>query len=293
MKKIITITILLIIISSMLLNMVCATNINITEDNFKEALNEVIGDQNNTSSKMDKENKTITFLARNIVINYDLNNNPTFTTELNFSSQMTQEECNNEQQNISVFLSLFQTVSNYFKIDKNSALSYYVKKTESEEDIKNLMNIDRYPYQKTFTNAMKFAKDLLDKDINFSDTLFTIQTKKIEETSDNYKARVTLIVNIGADFSILNNYSGSLENTILGSAHNAIDKYEKAQKEEEQMLQDVQNYINDISENQSMQSAGKLKLPQTGYNIIFIIMVAIICTVAISISFFKYKNIDK
>lgn len=280
MKKIIMINILLIIILSMFFYVVFAANINITEDNFKENLNTVMGDSNNTLSKMNKENKTITFLARNIVIKYDLNNNPAFTTELNFNNKMTQKECNEEQKKIALLLPLFQTVSNYFKIDKYSALKYYVEKSESQVNVKKLMNYDSDKSQSSFTNAISFAKDLLDKDINFSDSLFTIQTKKIEETADNYKAVITLTVNIEADFSILNNYSYSPSDTIIGSAQNAIGKYEQKQEKSNEL-----NTVNNIK-----------NIPQTGKNIELVDilkMIVILSSISILIIIFNWKKYKK
>ena len=294
MKKILTIILLLITILICLYSKSYAV-ITITEDSFQKSVTKIL-DPNNTLFKIDRENDTITGLARNFVVKYNFDNNATFTLDFDFNNQMTEQQCVAKYQCISFMVSMFQVVSDYFEIDKNVALSYYVDKTNTQEDVKKLTESIRIGESiDNFTNAVNYAKTIFDKNVSFSDSLFTIESKKLEETAENYKAQVVFVVNLDGDFSQMDTTNESTTDSIISSTQNALDNYKDAQEDENKKLE---NYINSTNEkeviNNSNKNISKSTLPQTGIlNIVEVLLVlSILFSIVFAIKYISYKKID-
>lgn len=177
MKKILISILLIIIMISLYTGSYAA--ITVTEDSFQQSVTKIL-DPNNTLFKIDKVNDTITGVARNFVIKYNFDNNATFTLDFNFTKEMTSQQCKYEHQCISFLTSMFQVVSDHFGIDKNASLKYFTEKTGMQEDVKKLT----YSWQSSMDNyddAIKYAKSIFDNEINYSDSLFTIKSKKLKK----------------------------------------------------------------------------------------------------------------
>ena len=300
MKKslIISFFIFLVLISSF--NMSFAT-VTVTEDSFQQSVTKIL-DPNNTLFKMDRENDTLTGLARNFVIKYNFDNNPTFTFDFDFNKEMTEQQCVAKRQCISFLLSMFQVVSDHFEIDENVARSYYVDKTNSQEDVKKLTESVLIGSSiENFTNAIDYAKTIFDKNVSFSDYLFTIESRKIEETADNYKAQVVFTVNLSGDFSQMNNSNTDTEDPIISHAQNALNEYKNTAEKENQLLQEYIDSMNEKNNtkdniknnsNVSNKNTSKNNLPQTGItNYIEILLVlSVVACVIFTIKFVNYKK---
>lgn len=263
--------------------------VTITEDSFQQSLTKIL-DPNNTLIKMDTENDTITIVAKNYIFGYNFDNNPTFTLEFNFNKEMSGYQCEYHHQCISFLLGMFQVISDHFGIDENVALNYYSDKIDSKEDVKKL-TCSWLSSMDDFDNAVQYAKSIFDNNINFSDSLFTIESQKLEETAENYKAQVIFTVNLDGDFSKMNNSNDNKKDPIISEAQNAVNEYKNTAEKKNQLLQNYIDYLNSKSNSIS-------KLPQTGdfFNeqdaLFFLIFISAVGIVFLLIPNIKYRNID-
>jgi len=220
-----------------------ATNVlavTVAEDSFRKSLTNTI-DPVNSLVKMDTENDIITIVASNGKIKYDFSGNPKFTIDLDFNKNMTEEECIKEFKEFYGLVNMFPVVADHFSIDDNQAQTYFIGKMNENEKIKKIptRSIENY------TNAINFAKEMFDTDINLSDNLFSIKSNKVSETADTYKAQITLTVDLNGDFSKLKDdaleYEKEQSDAILNAAQNAANKYQETLKKEEEALNKYQN----------------------------------------------------
>lgn len=239
MKKVLITTILtFIILASFLSTNVFA--VTVTEDSLQNSINKIIS-SNSAIVKMDRVNDTITAVGNNIVIKYNIDNNPKFTMDFEFNNQMTKEQCLNEHKFIVMLIQMFQLIADHFGCTKDGALSYFVDKVENgDSNVRKVMNFNAPEY----TNPVSYAKLVFNNDVNFSDSLFTIKSKMVSETTEDYKAQVILEVNLNGDFTKVSEFDSAISDTILDAAQNAADKYGEASKNEEAELAKYEASLN-------------------------------------------------
>lgn len=298
MKKIFLVSFLVLIILATS-NYVLATTISVTEDNFREHFNKVIGDTQDTLSTMDKNNKTITVTASNTVIKYDFSNNPKFTINLSFTNSMTKEKCIREHDKLYLLSTMFSTIGDYYNLDKQSSSGYYIDKFTAQNNGKNIIKTPD-EVSSNYTNAIDFAKQWFDTEVNIKDELFTFTSKKTNESSTNYEVELVLIVNTDVDFTEpVSKYNSTLQNSVIGAGKKALENYENenSAEKEEKALKDAEERINNYKPSQttasSKQSTSKnSSLPQTGSDIISFITIIILAVISILLSVYNFRNKD-
>lgn len=298
MKKIFLISLIFVLIILVVPNYVSATTISITEDNFKERFNKVMNDTNDVLSVLDKENDTITMKSNNAVVKYDFNDNPKFTLNLKFESSMNKEQCVRQHERQQLLSRMFATVGDYYNIDKYKSFVYYASKFTSENNGDKIANPPS-EFTLNFTNAIDYAKQYFDKDVNIQDELFTFSCKKTNETPTSYELELVLITNINADFvQTISNDSNSVQNSITNGASNAIDNYEKDNANEEKALEYAQKWMDNYNPSETTSTSSKQStsknnsLPQTGTNIISFIAIILLAIISILLSIYNYRNKD-
>ena len=225
MKKIFLLSFILVLIIVVASKFFLATTISVTEDNFKEHFNKVIGDTKDALSTMDKNNKTITVSASNTVIKYDFNSNPKFTLKLSFTNSMTKEECVREHKKEALLSSMFSAIGDYFNLNKYSSLSYYTARFTAQNNGENIIKLPD-ELSLNYTNAIDYAKQRFDTDVNIQDELFTFTSRKTNESSTNYEVELVLIVNTDVDFTKpVSKYNHALQNSIIDAGKKALENY--------------------------------------------------------------------
>lgn len=298
MKKIFLVSFLVLIILATS-NYVLATTISVTEDNFREHFNKVIGDTQDTLSTMDKNNKTITVTASNTVIKYDFSNNPKFTINLSFTNSMTKEKCVREHDKLYLLATMFSTIGDYYNLDEYSSSGYYIDKFTAQNNGENIITTPD-EVSSNYTNAIDFAKQWFDTEVNIKDELFTFTSKKTNESSTNYEVELVLIVNTDVDFTEpVSKYNSTLQNSVIGAGKKALENYENenSAEKEEKALKDAEERINNYKPSQttasSKQSTSKnSSLPQTGSDIISFITIIILAVISILLSVYNFRNKD-
>lgn len=296
MKKILLTSIILTLIILMTSNYLLATTISVTEDNFKEHFTKVIGDTKGTLSTMDKNNKTITITASNTIIKYDFSSEPKFTLNLIFTNSMTKAECIREHKKEALLSTMFYTIGDYFNLEKYACLSYYTDRFTAQNNGENIIKIPDES-SLSYTDAIDYAKQRFDTDINIQDELFTFTSKKINESSTNYEVEMVLTTNINNDFTQpISNYNGAMQNAIIDAASKAVEEQEKELAREEEALKDFEEKMNNNNSLQTIPDASKQSnsknksLPQTGTNVMSFIAIIVLSIILILLSIFNFRN---
>jgi len=229
-KHLLIIGIIIFLLIVVLLNFARKLDVNnstiITEESFQKAITKTI-DPINALTKIDTEKDTITILASNTTINYNFNKNAQFDIELNFNNKMSKEECVNEFKKFYGLIGVFPAVTDHFSISEQDSSYYIANKIATNKKIE-LATSKSY----NFTNAIQYAKDIFDGGININDTVFNISSKKVKETSESYKAKIILTVDLSSNFAVMNGTYAS-DTSILDAAQNALDQYKEQNKGEE------------------------------------------------------------
>ena len=170
---------------------------------------------------MDKDNKTITVKASNTVIKYDFSSNPKFTLNLSFTNSMTKEECVREHKKEALLSSMFSTIGDYFNLDKYSSLSYYTDKFTAQNNGENIIKLPD-ELSLNYTNAIDYAKQRFDTDVDIQDELFTFTSRKTNESSTNYEVELILTIDTSKDFiqpisKVFQGISKHIENSYVAS----------------------------------------------------------------------------
>ena len=278
MKKIFIISFLIFTMLLCCFNTTYAA-ITVTEESLQKSFDKYATSSENketsASMEIDKTNKVITLTSEedSYTMNYDLSGKPTFSIDLSFNKSMTKEDWETEASKPSLLMTIFVLIADLEEIDFTDSMTYIMSSA-----FKNLTS-DQPTDTSNITNAIEYAKLTYDKENPIKDTLFTLTTKKISETNDEYKAQATLVVNNDADFSIINGSTDELmqniSNSINQSVTNMVEQQEKVNK--------VTNSLN--------------KLPQTGNffnlrdSLVIICIISSIFLLIIALKDIKYKNI--
>lgn len=228
------------------------------------------------SMKLDTVNKQIEITENNNTysVDYDLSGEKsTFKLELNFDNTMTKKQWDTEYYKLKNLDLIYATIADNSNIGIDEAIKYF----------NNVLSKNLPTTTKTYSSATQYSQEIFAKELNIKDYLFTLTTKKISTTDDEYKTQVTLTINNipensanepSTDNTTTNNNSNN-SNSIVGNYISSSNNSESS----------VNEYINNNS-----------KLPQTGRffelkNLLQIfIIVSIIFIVILIIKDIKSKN---
>ena len=221
MKKILIISLsIFILLTTVIVNTLFAATI--TEDNLENSFKKLMEESKNNSNSLqltdesatmtiDKDKKEILFSSEstNYTVNYNLSNNPTFTTKLNFDIKMSEEEWTSEGDKSSALALLLLLVSDckgvnfsdaYFYILSNNVNFSYSISSDEESKI---------------SNAIEYGKSIYgNKNSTISDDLFTLSTHIITNNEKTYEIEQTIEINNEADFSKMNGLAEKYQNSI-------------------------------------------------------------------------------
>ena len=137
---------------------------------------------------LDKDAKTIE-ISDNIetcLVNYALSEeNSIFETTLNFNNTMSKKEWEQEYYNLKNLSLIFAIANNSSESNLEKSMSYYndiISKTLTKSS-------------ETYSSAIEYANAMLAKELNIEDEYFTLTTKSISKTEDEYTTQVVLTIN--------------------------------------------------------------------------------------------------
>ena len=293
MKKILIISLSIFILLTTVANTLFAATI--TEENLENSFKKLIEESKNNSNSLqltdesatmtiDKDKKEILFSSEstNCTVNYNLSNNPTFTTKLNFDIKMSEEEWTSESDKSSTLALLLLLVSDCKGVNFSDAYFYI------------LFNNVNFSYsissdeESKISNAIEYGKSIYgNKNSTISDDLFTLSTQIITNNEKTYEIEQTIEINNEADFSKMNRLAEKYQNSI-NDLNNQLATENKIFQQYEEVIKNIAKVTNNIT-----------KLPQTGdfFNIkdipYLIIAIASISLIIIMIKNIRYKNTDK
>lgn len=293
MKKILIISLSIFILLTTVANTLFAATI--TEENLENSFKKLIEESKNNSNSLqltdesatmtiDKDKKEILFSSEstNCTVNYNLSNNPTFTTKLNFDIKMSEEEWTSESDKSSTLALLLLLVSDCKGVNFSDAYFYI------------LFNNVNFSYsissdeESKISNAIEYGKSIYgNKNSTISDDLFTLSTQIITNNEKTYEIEQTIEINNEADFSKMNRLAEKYQNSI-NDLNNQLATENKIFQQYEEVIKNIAKVTNNIT-----------KLPQTGnfFNIKDILYLTILCAstllIAIIIKSIRYTNINK
>ncbi len=149
------------------------------------------------SININTNNKAIEIFdnGKSYSVEYDLSSkNPTFKTTLTFDNTMDEEQWKQEYSNIRNLNLVFAAIANSNNIDFDKSTAYF----------NNILFENNPNYFTKSTNAVDYAKEIFEEELNIQDDLFTLTTVKISETENEYKTQVTLTIKSNANFNTIN-----------------------------------------------------------------------------------------
>lgn len=235
-------------------NICYATVVAVTNENLKEAL------QNFVSSKANKKNYNIsvsdnvinlTVDNKNYILNYDLTDKPTFSSEVLIEKGMSYEEYDAQTSNLSSPMLGYLAVANIQGAEFEDAMSYFslsyaegalngshssensyiiyddtnmsdgVTIIKDESDSKTIYVSEFGERVMEYVNYMYPTTQTISDSKDINSYVMTIEKQDVTETS--CKLVSTLSVNLDADFSELNGFTGGIVDSFIDIEDSFID----------------------------------------------------------------------
>lgn len=289
MKKIISIAIILMLIIFSITN-VYASN-TMTKEELEQAIEKINNSENmNGRCSLDQNNIIITMENKQNILEYELEGNPKFTSQIIYTKDMNKEQFEEKNGELINGVLGFIIVAVHKGIEIDNAVFYSILST-----LNSFTELEKMNTNDSF-DAMQVANDIFGDGIFKEGDLFDITIKKVSSTESEYIVESTYEVKADADFSIIGDYD--LEdvipyNEILENTQIAQNEFFESATNEEMALNEMYQWLeNSELQNSVLQNSGITQIPQTGKTIenIDVLFAILIISVLVLVLYIVYNR---
>ena len=275
-----------------------AASVPITKENLSQSFQDVISsgvistDEAYIITGIEVQDDTIIINTNSEPINvkYSLEDKPTFSCEMQVQNGMTYEEFEAKQNKLSGTMYSYLAVAEMNNVDISKALMYFTMSLlsggESSLDISGSSSVTKDEIEKDimgYVNSQYGEKRVISDNGEGMANTFTLEMEQQEVTDTSCKVVWTLTINKDGNFEAINMMGE-------GGGETAGGEQETPQEENQEPTTNGEKTL--INTNNKNLDSDVKKLPKTGkYNIVYILIGAIILSILFGIGYRKLKDV--